>query len=150
MKITNRLKVEHGIFLDQLRFLEELVARNVPPLVLRSVVETIAAAEERHTQLEERVLFPALLEIMGPGFTPLRSVKADHAQIHALTAQIQAGDVDRDVVLAYVDVMRLHMEKEIHSLFPLIDEILSEQTLESLSNWNAEHVLIEMGKQPFA
>jgi hemerythrin-like domain-containing protein len=150
MKVTDRLKVEHGVFLEQLRFLEELVARNAPPLVLRSVVEVIAAAEERHSQLEERVLFPKLAAVMGPGFTPLESVHADHEVISALTAQIQAGDVDRDVVLTYVDVMRSHMEEEIHGLFPLVDEILGPETLESLSNWNAEHVLVESGRNPFA
>ncbi len=150
MKITDRLKVEHGVFLEQLRFVEELVARNAPAVVLRSAVETIAAAEEHHSQLEERVLFPAVAEVMGPTFTPLQSVRADHSRLHALTAQIQAGDVDGDVVLAYVDLMRRHMEKEIHGLFPLIDEILSPETLETLSNWNLEHVLVEMGKDPFS
>ena len=150
MKITDRLKVEHGVFLEQLRFLEELVARNAPAVVLRAVVETIAAAEEHHSQLEERVLFPALAEVMGPTFTPLQSVHADHSRLHALTAQIQAGDVDRDVVLTYVELMRRHMEKEIHGLFPLVDEILSPETLETLSNWNLEHVLVEMGKDPFS
>jgi hemerythrin-like domain-containing protein len=150
MKVTDRLKVEHGIFLEQLRFLEELVVRNAPPLVLRAVVETIAAAEEHHSQVEEQVLFPAVTNVMGEGFTPLLSVEADHQLIQSLTAQIQSGDVDRDVVLAYVAVMRNHMEEEIHGLFPLLDEILGEERLETLSNWNEEHVLIEAGKQPFA
>jgi hemerythrin-like domain-containing protein len=150
MKVTDRLKVEHGVFLEQLRFLEELVVRNAPPLVLRAVVETIAAAEERHSQVEEQVLFPAVTDVMGPDFTPLLSVQADHRCIQSLTAQIQAGDVDREVVLRYVDVMRTHMEEEIHGLFPLIDEILGAERLETMANWNAEHVLVEMGKKPFA
>ena len=150
MKITDRLKVEHGVFLEQLRFLEELVARNVPTLVLRAAVETIAAAEERHSQLEERVLLPALKKVMGPDFAPIQSVEADHRMLQALTAQVHAGDVDGSVVRAYVDLMRCHMEEEIHCLFPLFDEILGEEALEKLSNWNAEHVLIEVGKQPFA
>lgn len=150
MKITDRLKVEHGIFLQQLRFLEERVAGNAPPHVLRSVVETIAAAEEHHSQLEERVLFPALAGVMGPAFAPLRAVQADHSRILGLTARIRAGDEDRDVALTYVDLMRSHMEMEIHGLFPLIDEILGAETLETLSNWNHEHVLVEMGKEPFA
>jgi hemerythrin-like domain-containing protein len=150
MKITDRLKVEHGVFLEQLRFLEELVARNAPPLVLRAVVETIASAEERHSQVEERVLFPALSRILGTAFRPLESVSADHDCIQRLTAQIQRGDVDREVVLAYADVMRRHMEEEIHGLFPLIEEVLGDEILETLSNWNAEHVRVEMGRESFA
>ena len=150
MRVTDRLKVEHGVFLEQLRFLEELVVRNAPPLVLRAVVETIAAAEEHHSQIEEQVLFPAVTHVMGEEFTPLLSVQADHRLIQSLTAQIQAGDVNREVVLAYVEVMRNHMEEEIHGLFPLIDEILGDERLESLLNWNEEHVLIEAGKLPFA
>ena len=150
MRLTDRLKVEHGVFLEQLAFLEELVARNTPPLALRAAVETIGAAEERHSQLEERVLFPALAEVLGETCLPLESVRADHHRIHLLTAQIQAGDIDGDVVLAYVEAMRCHMEEEIHGLFPLIEEVLGSRTLETLSNWNAEHVRVEVGREPFA
>ena len=48
MKITDRLKAEHGVFLCQLDHLQDLVRREASLEVLEAVAETIASAEERH------------------------------------------------------------------------------------------------------
>ena len=41
MRITDRLKVEHGVFLQQLRVLRSLVELDAPTPILAAVVETI-------------------------------------------------------------------------------------------------------------
>ena len=52
MKITDRLKVEHGVFLAQLRHLEQMVAVRAPAPALAGAIETIARAEAHHSALD--------------------------------------------------------------------------------------------------
>src|SRR5262249_3658215 len=79
MRITDRLKVEHGVYLQQLRTLQELLALKAPRPVLAAVVDTIASSEERHAEIEERALYPALINALGPQFPALAAVARDHA-----------------------------------------------------------------------
>jgi len=69
MTISERLKAEHGVFLYQLDRLEELALANTPMEVLAAVVETIASAEDHHAMIEDRVLYPALVQANGGEFT---------------------------------------------------------------------------------
>ena len=72
MKITDRLKVEHGVFLQQLRYLERLVVERAPAEIVRGALEAIVEAEARHSSIEDRVLYPALASQLGPDAPPLQ------------------------------------------------------------------------------
>jgi hypothetical protein len=46
-------------------------------------------------------------------------------------------------VAEYAAGLRAHIERETHRFFPLIDEIVPEDKLIAVSNWDAEHVAYE-------
>ena len=147
MKITHRLKVEHGVFLQQVKVVRELIALEAPPAVLAATVETIATAEERHSEIEDRALYPALTRALGEGFPALVAVRAEHAAIRQAVAKIRSGDFETADVERFARILRDHLEHEIHSLFALADEWLTEEQLTSMCNWNVEHVYDEAGQR---
>jgi hemerythrin-like domain-containing protein len=146
MKITERLKVEHGVFLHQLKALERLVREDAAADAVGAVVAVIASAEEHHSELEDRILYPAIEKVLGKDSPPLRAVAAEHVALRGLAERIQGGDRTAALVLAYVEALRKHLEREIHALFPLAEEVLSPEALATLSNWDVEHVHDEAGR----
>jgi len=147
MRITDRLKVEHGVFLQQLRVLRSLVELDAPTPILAAVVETIAVAEEQHSQIEERALYPELAKVLGPGSSDLAMVAAEHGALRQRVAKIRGGDSDVADVAAFADTLHDHLEHEIHTLFALADEWLTEDQLVSMCNWNVEHVYDAAGQR---
>ena len=147
MKLTDRLKVEHGVFLKQLAFLESLVEQQAPPQILAAVAETIALAEEEHSQLEGRLLYPLLEKALGTDYAPLRQVAQDHAELAALIARVRAGTADSSLILELVKVMRDHLEREIHGLFALAEEWIPADRLETLASWEEEHLYESLGRR---
>lgn len=147
MKLTDRLKVEHGIFLKQLAFLEGLVKLGAPGPVLGVVAETIVTAEEDHSQLEGRVLYPELEKALGTDYGPLKQIAQDHAALAALVERIRAGTVDAKLVMELVNVLRDHLEREIHGLFALAEQWIPAERLEALVSWEEEHLYESMGRR---
>jgi hemerythrin-like domain-containing protein len=147
MKITDRLKVEHGVYLLQLRHLEVLVDARAPAEALRAVVQAIAAAEDQHSKLEDTVLYPELAKVVGAEFAPLMQVSDDHRRLAELSNRAAASG-DPVEVKAYIDHLRSHLEREIHSLFALAEDVLSPELLASLGNWQEEHIYREAGQPP--
>ena len=147
MKLTDRLKVEHGIFLKQLAFLESLVKLGADPSLLAVVAETIVTAEEDHSQLEGRVLYPELEKAVGKDYGPLKQVAQEHADLAALVARLRAGTVDAALAMELVNVLRDHLEREIHGLFALAEERIPAERLEALVNWEEEHLYASMGRR---
>jgi hemerythrin-like domain-containing protein len=143
MKITDRLKVEHGVYLLQLRHLEALVDAGAPTEALKAVVQAIAAAEDQHSKLEDTVL--ELAKVVGAEFAPLMQVSDDHRRLAELSNRATASG-DPVEVKAYIDHLRSHLEREIHSLFALAEEVLSPELLASLGNWQEEHIYREAGQ----
>jgi hemerythrin-like domain-containing protein len=147
MKITDRLKVEHGVFLLQLRQLEQMIVARAPAVAVGAAIETIAHAEAHHAALEDRLLYPALAEKLGADSPPLREVRADHQRIQQLLDRIRAGDTDSQATLELVRVMRDHMEREIHQVFTLAENVLSEADLSGMCNWDVQHIFEESGNE---
>ena len=144
MKLTDRLKVEHGVFLRQIRTLESLLSQHVHPAVLASAVETIATAEEYHSAIEDRLLYPLLAEALGADSEPLVLMAADHARLKELVETIRSGEFDEDTISTYVKTMRGHMEKEIHKVFNVAEQVIKEEKL--ASSWEEEHIFEEAGQ----
>jgi hemerythrin-like domain-containing protein len=146
MRLTDRLRVEHGIFLWQLRTLEEMQREGAYPETLRAVVEVLARAEDHHSQLEERVLFPALARVMGAEHEALRVVAADHERMREAAAHICGEDFGPEDIRLYVETAREHFEREIHGLFVLAEELLTDEELSKLANWNVDHAFESTGR----
>jgi hemerythrin-like domain-containing protein len=147
MKITDRLKVEHGIFLLQLRQLEQMATARAPGAALAATIETIARAEQHHSELEDRLLYPALSAKLGPEYPALRAVAADHARIQQLLGVLRAGTPSPEITLEFVTHLRDHMEREIHEVFVLAEDVLSAEALQSMSNWDVQHIFEESGNE---
>ena len=147
MKLTDRLKVEHGIFLKQLAFLEGLVKLGAPPSLLAAVAEAVVIAEEDHSQLEGRLLYPLLEKAVGADYAPLRKVAEDHEAIAALVARVRGGSPSPETILELVKLMREHLEREIHGLFALAEEWIPAERLAALCNWEEEHLYESAGRR---
>jgi hemerythrin-like domain-containing protein len=140
MKLTERLKIEHGVFLLQLQYLEELVRQHAPPAALAAVVGAIVTAEAHHAAIEDRLLYPALRERLGKKLPVLEDIEADHHRIGELAEQIRSGSFDEGTVSSFVTLLRAHVEKEIHETFARIEQVIPAEQLASMCNWNEEHV----------
>jgi hemerythrin-like domain-containing protein len=147
MKITERLKVEHGVFLFQLDHLEKLVQSKAPPQILKAVVEAIASAEEHHTEIEDRLLFPALAKAAGRELPLLVKSEREHYEVRTLVGSIRSGSFDEATVTAFIDLMRKHLEREIHDVFTLIEDMIPTEQLVSMSNWDVDHLYEENAKR---
>jgi len=150
MKITERLKAEHGVFLYQLDQLEELACRNTPMDVLAAVVDTIAGAEDHHAMIEDQVLYPALVQANGGEFPLLRKARAEHVEIRRLVTRIRSGVFDEHTVCAFVSLLREHLEREIHGVFALAEELIPPDALASMANWDVDHVRETAGELSYA
>ena len=147
MKLTDRLKVEHGVFLLQARWLEDMVKRGAPAEALRATLETIATAEEWHSILEDRLLYPALTETLGADNALLQEVAQDHSELRSLSDKVRSGEFGAEDVLQYVRRLRAHLEREIHRLFVIAEQRISAERLDAMCNWDTEHIFEEAGKR---
>ena len=146
MRITDRLKAEHGVFLRQLKTLERLIAEGASKSALATAVGVIADAEEHHSALEDRVLYPALVRILGPAQASLVAVAAEHERLHALSGAIRSGGFETSDVAGYARAAREHFEHEIHGVFVLAEEWIEPEDLERMANWNVDHTHEELGR----
>ena len=119
MKLTDRLKVEHGVFLKQLAFLEGLVNLGAPSPLLAVVTEAIVVAEEDHSQIEGRVLYPLLQKALGNDYPPLKQVVDDHTAIAKMVKRVRGGEQEPERIQEFINLMRDHLEREIHGLFAM-------------------------------
>ena len=145
MRLTDRLKVEHGVYLLQLRHLEELLAAQASEEAVAAALTTIVIAEEHHSRLEDAVLYPQLAQRIGPDSPVLVEVRREHERLHDLAAAARLHGRADDAA-AFVVALREHLEHEIHHLFPLAEELLSEALLASLGNWQEDHIRQELGR----
>lgn len=146
MRITDRLKAEHGVFLRQLKTVERLQAEGAPKEALRAVVSALADAEEHHAELEDRVLYPALVRILGGEEATLQGVAREHERMRELTSTILSGRFEGKDVLDYARAAREHFEHEIHGVFVLAEEWIGEEELHRMANWNVDHTFEELGR----
>lgn len=147
MKMTERLKAEHGVFLFQLDHLEGLVRSEAPRQILQAVVETIASAEEHHSEIEDRLLYPALVKAMGREAPLLVKSEREHEEVKNLVRQIRSGSFDDSMVVTFVELMRKHLEREIHDVFALAEDRIPEDQLVSMSSWDLDHLYAANAKR---
>ncbi len=145
MKATQVLRDEHEGILAMLAVVEAAAYRlrdgkSVPPDLLTNAVDFFRNfADKCHHGKEEQQLFPALLEHGMPNEGgPVGVMLDEHEQGRALVRgmkdaadQYAAGDLTAQPALisnalAYVKLLREHIDKENGALFPMADNILSE------------------------
>src|SRR5207247_8528810 len=102
----------------------------------------IASAEEHHTEIEDRLLFPALAKAVGRELPLLVKSEREHQEVKKLVGLIRSGSFDNVTITAFIDVMRKHLEREIHDDVTVVDAFIPAEQLISMSNWDVEHVYV--------
>ena len=148
MKITERLKAEHGILLILLDHLDDVLRRRPGREVLQATVDAIAAAEKDHSLLEDKLLFGVLAESLSPACPTLTLLQDDHGHIGRVAQQICLGVFDEEMVRGYARRLREHIERETHFFFPLVEELIPDDTLARFGSWDEEHVLRSVRRGP--
>lgn len=146
MQVTDPLREEHQIILGVLGSFEAMLQRTRRTDRVEEV--EVAAflgffrefADRCHHAKEEEVLFPALERAgVSARFGPLAVMHEEHEQGRELVETMRsllapAGEgsaVARDALLrrgeALVGLLRSHIDKEDHCLFPMVEERLDDE-----------------------
>lgn len=98
-----------------------------------------------HFALEEEFLFPALERFPQLAQGPVAVMKAEHAEFRALVAALavalRAGSQDGALTAArqVIGLLRAHIDKEDHVLFPMARHFMSAVELDDLDARTAAH-----------
>lgn len=134
MKITDCLAAQHAVFQRQLDCLE--TALSEPELyqaaALKAMVETVSSPLERHSRVEEEILFPALEPHLGKEAGPLAVMKNEHKTILKTLDLIKASNQPKEPIRHLLTLLREHMAKEENVLFPMAEDLCGRETLEDL------------------
>jgi hemerythrin-like domain-containing protein len=93
----------------------------------------LAGEVRAHFALEEEALFPIMARHLGTGQGPLAVMDAEHVAFRALLQALQdtlaAGDVpgQRAAAAETIHLLRGHIHKEDHVLFPMATHMLSAE-----------------------
>jgi len=128
------LGVQHQDVLARLTAVEaDIVGRQDTDLAdFTAYLETDVA---QHFALEERALFPAMARHLGLDHGPLAVMNAEHASFRELLSKladvVRGGDraAQRAHAGALIELLRAHIYKEDHILFPMAARLLSDAEL---------------------
>jgi hypothetical protein len=70
----------------------------------------------------------------------LRKARAEHVEIRRLVTRIRSGAFGEHTVFAFVTLLREHLEREIHGVFALAEELIPQDTLARMANWDLDHL----------
>lgn len=91
-----------------------------------------------HVGLEEEALFPILATRPHLAVGPIAVMEAEHHELHALVAELGAAlrtagaDQPAAVARKIIALLRAHIDKEDHVLFPLAAQVLTADELEAV------------------
>jgi hypothetical protein len=150
MRVTERLRVEHGILLRQLHHLDTLLEEGAPPAVLQGAVGSVEVTRRSAAELESGVLLPVLGRLLGRDYGALRQAEADHRELAVLAALIREERPTREDVRRYAERLRVHLGSELSSLFAMAEETIPAHRMEALVCWEAELEELFGRRPPFA
>jgi hemerythrin-like domain-containing protein len=153
MLATDRLANEHRVIEQVLTCLEQLAVEGIAQGLLdgdsaREAVDFFQTfADQCHHAKEEQALFP-LLEAKGfpPQAGPTGVMRAEHEEgrehLRGLASEVDRAAAGDGVALLrfarhareYVHLMRQHIAKEDHGLFPMTAVVLTDEDQEQLLN----------------
>jgi hemerythrin-like domain-containing protein len=93
------------------------------------IVETFGIEIANHFELEEQVLFPAIVERLGP-YPMVDDLLADHARLRELVAALNTAP-GRDTIDEFTALLRQHIRREENELFQDIQARLPRDVLEA-------------------
>lgn len=119
--------------------LDEVEARTPgPTAALQEFLGFLQTEMQEHLGLEEEALFPVLSRHPRLAEGPVVVMEAEHRELHALIAELavalRTGSADQPlaIVRIIIALLRAHIDKEDHVLFPLAAHVLSVAELEEM------------------
>jgi hemerythrin-like domain-containing protein len=150
MKITDALRGEHSVFYAQFKFIESLlVDANLG--AIQALGGMLAAALVPHAMIENDMLFPPIEARIGGG-GPTMVMRMEHAEIEGSLRELaelkgthdelegallklpsaKSTDDARRIVNDILVAAHEHFGKEESVLFPMAEQLLTGDVLESL------------------
>ena len=134
MRITDALRGEHGPLYALFLHCEESALKwELADMLLAG--RCIEAALLSHARVEDELLFAAIERVMPPG-GPASAMRAEHDEIDRELMALRAASTEsqaRQALAAVIEKAREHFQKEEVVLFPLADELIGANELESLA-----------------
>jgi hemerythrin-like domain-containing protein len=142
MKITEALVAEHTIFLSVF----DQIERALPSLTIHAEVRTMARIVEGmlegHAKTETNLAYLALDHVMEQN-GELDRMHQDHHEIDDRLRKVHTANTcaeGRRLLKTAITASREHFRGEERSVFPLLDQMLQEETLTELGqNWLERH-----------
>jgi len=133
VNIVDALLGEHGALYVEMDRLEQ--ALQDAPAHARALAAIVGTAIERHSRLEDELLFRVLARQSTEAEGIVRSMQRMHGDIADALVQIRAlpdGPAARDLALNVTSLGREHFSFEEELCFPLADEVLPAAVLSRL------------------
>src|ERR1035438_8791684 len=134
MKITEALVAEHTIFLSVFDQIERVLPRLATPAEVRTMATLIEGLLEDHAETETNLAYLALDHVLAHN-GELKRMHQDHHEIddrfrnvHTASTCAQA----RRLLKLALGATREHFRGEERSVFPLVEQVLQEETLVEL------------------
>jgi len=146
-----RLREDHRRVLEEIEILERAASgtrsrenpSEWPGPRVGAVLDTLAAQFETHMAAEDEVLYPRLLQALPWAKGAIEALLAEHCELRAMLATIQAAlreppDVSRNVSVAvqlndFTELLRIHIRKEESVVFGVAEHALPPGELQALA-----------------
>jgi len=137
MKITDVLRVEHQLLHVMNEAMAEWLAKApaTAAVEMRSRTSLLFIALEDHAQREEQYLFAQLRPLSDLARHLVDMMIIVHDEVRSLFEEIQTMENPKEHIWTILDLTETHFVRENEEVFPLAEELMSEE------------LLLDLGKQ---
>jgi hemerythrin-like domain-containing protein len=134
MKITEALVAEHSIFLGVFDQIERALPSLTTPAEVKTMASVVEGMLEGHAKSETNLAYLALDHVLAQN-GELKRMHQDHHEIDDRLRQVHTTSTcaeARRLLGAAIAASREHFRPEERSLFPMLEQVLQEDTLTEL------------------
>jgi hemerythrin-like domain-containing protein len=134
MKITEALVAEHIIFLGVFDQIERALPSLTTPAEVKTMASVVEGMLEGHAKSETNLAYLALDHVLAQN-GELKRMHQDHHEIDDRLRQVHTTSTcaeARRLLGAAIAASREHFRAEERSLFPMLEQVLQEDTLTEL------------------
>jgi hemerythrin-like domain-containing protein len=145
-----QIRSEHRRVLERAAGLEALLpgegARRVGVADAKALLAALALLQEQlttHVAVEDRVLFPALVEALPETRQSVAPLEGEHAELRDMLARLAAtlaepSGAERDEQIAvqlrdFIDLLRIHLRKEEALVIRVAERVLRPREVQALA-----------------
>ncbi len=146
MKITDILKTEHAVFCAMFDQIERALPDLTTPAEIQSLARLTASLLHGHGETEQNLPYTALDHMLKEKGHLVR-LFSDHREMDArMGLVLKASDLvkARQLFQAAMVMSREHFRYEEQTVFPLVEKLLQNDSLEKLGDvWNQKHTALK-------